>query len=90
MSTVRLGPKSQIVVPKEVRDMFGLQPGDSLVLMADINRGIALQKADVLGKIANAIFSGKGQEFAPGEKEENLKIFAEELRRTVTKKEDKP
>jgi len=42
VSTVRLGPKSQIVIPKEVRDIFGLQPGDSLLLLADRDRGIAL------------------------------------------------
>ena len=35
MSSVRLGPKGQIVIPKEARDMFGLQPGDTLVLLAD-------------------------------------------------------
>lgn len=42
ISTVRLGPKSQIVIPKEVREMFGLGPGDTLLLMADVERGIAL------------------------------------------------
>lgn len=42
MSMVRLGPKSQIVIPKEVRELFGLAPGDSLLLMADRARGIAL------------------------------------------------
>ena len=35
MSSVRLGPKGQIVIPKEARDMFGLQPGDTLVEMTD-------------------------------------------------------
>ena len=29
MTTVRIGPKGQIVIPKEVRAMFGLEPGDS-------------------------------------------------------------
>ena len=37
MSSVKIGPKGQIVIPKEARDMFGLQPGDTLVLMADKN-----------------------------------------------------
>ena len=33
MTTVRIGPKGQIVIPKEVRAMFGLEPGDSLILL---------------------------------------------------------
>ena len=45
MTTVRIGPKGQIVIPKEVRAMFGLAPGDSLILLADRERGIALQSS---------------------------------------------
>lgn len=51
---VRLGPKSQIVIPKEVRELFGLAPGDSLLLLADRARGIALvdpsEYADVMNR----------------------------------------
>ena len=49
VSTVKIGPKGQIVVPKEVREMFGVGPGDVLLLLADVERGVALQpfsKAD--------------------------------------------
>ena len=46
MSSVRLGPKGQIVIPKEARAMFGLEPGDTLVLLADQKKGIALQTTD--------------------------------------------
>ena len=35
MSSVKIGPKGQIVIPKEARAMFGLEPGDTLVLLAD-------------------------------------------------------
>ncbi len=56
MSTVKLGPKGQIVIPKEVREMFGLEPGDSLLLLADAKRGIALQRSSVMTRIADAIF----------------------------------
>ena len=42
LSTVRVGDKGQIVIPKEVRDLFEIEPGDSLLLMADKKRGIAI------------------------------------------------
>ena len=38
MASVRLGPKGQIVIPKDAREMFGLEPGDTLVLLADKKR----------------------------------------------------
>ena len=34
LASVKLGPKGQIVVPKEVREMFGVRPGDTLLLLA--------------------------------------------------------
>ncbi|MCH5161094.1 MAG: AbrB/MazE/SpoVT family DNA-binding domain-containing protein [Clostridiales bacterium] len=43
LATVKIGPKGQVVIPKDVRDMFGLNSGDSLLLMADKGQGIALQ-----------------------------------------------
>lgn len=43
MSTVKIGPKGQIVIPKEVRDMFGFRPGDSVLLFADKGQGVAIQ-----------------------------------------------
>ena len=48
MTTVKVGPKGQIVIPAEVREMFGIEPGDQLLLMADKKRGIALVGMDDL------------------------------------------
>ena len=56
MSSVRLGPKGQIVIPKEARAMFGLEPGDTLVLLADRKKGIALQTADKLNPLLRKAF----------------------------------
>lgn len=42
MSTVKVGEKGQIVIPKEARDMFEIEPGDSLMLLADKKKGIAI------------------------------------------------
>ena len=42
VSLVKVGEKGQIVIPKGARELFGIQPGDQLLLMADKKRGIAL------------------------------------------------
>lgn len=57
MSSVRLGPKGQIVIPKEARDMFGLRPGDTLVLLADKKKGLALQTAEKLNPMLRKVFA---------------------------------
>ena len=46
MTTVKLGPKGQIVIPKEVRELFEIEPGDNLLLMADKKKGIAIVAFD--------------------------------------------
>jgi AbrB family looped-hinge helix DNA binding protein len=42
LCTVRVGEKGQIVIPKNMREMFGIKPGDSILLLADAKRGIAI------------------------------------------------
>jgi AbrB family looped-hinge helix DNA binding protein len=46
-STVRVGEKGQIVIPKRARDLFGIKPGDTLLLLADVERGIAIVRPDL-------------------------------------------
>jgi AbrB family looped-hinge helix DNA binding protein len=62
MSAVKIGPKGQIVIPKEARDIFGLEPGDSLVLMADAKKGIALQTMESLNPMLRMIFNKQSSE----------------------------
>ena len=67
MATVKVGEKGQIVIPKGARELFGIEPGDTLLLMADVKQGIAIvQNTDYLN-FANAIF--QAQEKPPEEVE---------------------
>ena len=40
--SVTVGAKGQIVIPKEARELFGIRPGDTLLLLGDQQRGIAI------------------------------------------------
>ena len=40
--TATVGEKGQIVIPKQARDIFGIRPGDTLLLLGDKERGIAI------------------------------------------------
>ena len=44
--TVKIGEKGQILIPKEAREVFDLNPGDKLLMLGDEKRGIALIKVD--------------------------------------------
>jgi len=79
MATVKVGPKGQIVIPKEVRDMFGIEPGDSMVILADAKRGIALERHNFLTRVADAIFAGKVHEEFPAYEDEHNADFAKAI-----------
>lgn len=39
---VKIGEKGQFVIPKEARDLFGFQPGETVLVLADEKRGLAI------------------------------------------------
>jgi AbrB family looped-hinge helix DNA binding protein len=55
----RVGEKGQIVIPKEARAMFGINPGDTLVVLCDKKRGMAIVKSDTLDDVTSKILDGK-------------------------------
>lgn len=50
-ATVTLGEKGQIVIPKGARDLFGIKPGDTVLLLADTERGIAIMPPDLSAQV---------------------------------------
>lgn len=68
ISTVTIGEKGQIVIPKAAREMFGLEPGDTIVLLADKKRGIALVQNDKMMSIAESVMK---ETFPDSNDEEN-------------------
>lgn len=49
----KVGEKGQIVIPAEVRKMFLIKPGDSIIVLCDKEKGIALVKSDIIEDLAD-------------------------------------
>lgn len=57
--TVTVGEKGQIVIPVKARRIFHIKPGDSLMVLGDINQGLALVNAEFFLDIAQQMKEGK-------------------------------
>jgi AbrB family looped-hinge helix DNA binding protein len=55
--TVTCGETYQIVIPKEARADFQIEPGEKLLVFGDINKGIALTKANIVKELAVKILT---------------------------------
>ena len=53
--TVTVGDKGQIVIPVKARKIFGIHPGDALIVLGDESQGIALMRQDDLMTMLEAI-----------------------------------
>ncbi len=42
----RVGEKGQIVIPKQAREMFDIKPGDTVLVLCDKKKGIAILKSE--------------------------------------------
>ena len=56
--TATVGEKGQIVIPKQAREVFGIEPGDVLLLLGDEKRGIAIPPKAQMDKIHFMAFGG--------------------------------
>ena len=54
---VKVGDKGQIVIPKDARKIYGLQPGDALIVLGD-QKGMALLKTEVFQSVIDQAMEG--------------------------------
>ena len=54
--TATVGEKGQIVIPKQAREVFGIRPGDTLLLLGDERRGIAIPPKGAFAELFRAAF----------------------------------
>jgi len=57
---VKIGEKGQFVIPKEAREMFDLQPGSTILVLGDSQRGIAILPRQMQSEYISRIFSDMG------------------------------
>ena len=58
--TAKVGDRGQIVIPKEARDVFGIMPGDKLVVLGEEGQGLALCKeSDFMANVEAAMLSAR-------------------------------
>lgn len=60
--TVKVGEKGQFVIPKEARELFNIHPGDTIIVLADEKKGIAIPPKTMFSKFAEHIFGNGDKE----------------------------
>ena len=60
--TVKVSDKGQISIPKQAREVFNINTGDTLIMFGDVERGIAISKYDDFLNLANTVFKAKDEE----------------------------
>ena len=60
--TAKVGDRGQIVIPKEARELFGIQPGDTLLIVGEEDTGLIVSRPEVLTDLATQIFDSVKKE----------------------------
>ena len=60
--SVRVGPKGQITIPAPARKMFGIKEGDTLMVMGDRQRGLAIIKDDAFYALMGGVIPDDGNQ----------------------------
>ena len=60
--TAKVGDRGQIVIPKEAREFFGIEPGDTLLILGKNETGLIVTKPETLNNLASQIFQSVEKE----------------------------
>jgi len=60
--TAKVGDRGQIVIPKEAREFFGIEPGDTLLILGKSETGLIVTRPETLNDLANKIFDSVDNE----------------------------
>lgn len=55
--TAKVGDRGQIVIPKEARDLFGIKPGDTLLILGETATGLVVSRPETLNTIADELLN---------------------------------
>jgi len=55
--TAKVGDRGQIVIPKEAREMFGIQPGDTLLILGESDMGLIVSRPEELTNLADKMLN---------------------------------
>ena len=59
---VTVGEKGQIVIPKKARDVFGITPGSTLLVLGDETKGgIAIIKTELISDITDSVLGSDSE-----------------------------
>jgi AbrB family looped-hinge helix DNA binding protein len=55
--TAKVGDRGQIVIPKEAREMFNIQPGDTLLILGETDAGLIVSRPEALNDLADKLLN---------------------------------
>ena len=55
--TAKVGDRGQIVIPKEAREMFNIQPGDTLLILGESDAGLIVSRPEALNDLAEKLLN---------------------------------
>ena len=60
--TAKVGDRGQIVIPKEARELFGIRPGDTLLILGEAETGLIVSRPEELNNLANELLNNVKKE----------------------------